>query len=165
MTTVLILFFAAIILILAEFFVPGGVLGVLGVALLIGSMALGFVQAPEYAIFIVIGEVVGLIVSIFLGLYIMSKTGVRKLMVLESEQNKDAGYHSPRADTELVGKVATAHTYLRPAGTIMLDNERIDAVANGTFIEQGSDVRIIEVEGHRVVVEKARPEESAGEVG
>ncbi|MEJ7157394.1 NfeD family protein, partial [Staphylococcus capitis] len=41
---------------------------------------------------------------------------------------------------------------LRPAGIIKLDDERIDAVSDGTFILRNRQVKILEVEGTRVVV-------------
>jgi membrane-bound serine protease (ClpP class) len=44
---------------------------------------------------------------------------------------------------------------LRPAGSIMVGNKRIDAVSNGIFIDAGKTVRVVEVEGHRVVCEEA----------
>ncbi len=43
-------------------------------------------------------------------------------------------------------------TDLRPAGIITLDNERIDAVSDGAFILRNKEVKILEVEGSRVVV-------------
>ena len=48
----------------------------------------------------------------------------------------------------------TAHTVtdLRPAGIITCDNDRIDAVSDGSFILRNRQVKILEVEGTRVVV-------------
>ena len=52
----------------------------------------------------------------------------------------------------LVGQTARTVTDLRPAGIITLDNERIDAVSDGAFILRNKEVKILEVEGSRVVV-------------
>ena len=54
--------------------------------------------------------------------------------------------------SHLVGKTAQTVTDLRPAGIIKLDDERIDAVSDGTFILRNRQVKILEVEGTRVVV-------------
>ena len=40
-----------------------------------------------------------------------------------------------------------------PAGTIRIGKERVDAVSAGSFIERDVEVRVVEVEGTRVVVE------------
>jgi membrane-bound serine protease (ClpP class) len=56
----------------------------------------------------------------------------------------------PRAD--LVGREGVAATDLRPAGTIVIGDERIDAVAETGFVLAGSAVRIVRAEGYRHVV-------------
>lgn len=61
-----------------------------------------------------------------------------------------------------VGSVGVAATDLRPAGIVMLGDERLDVVTEGAFVLRGTPVRIARVEGHRIVVE---PESAArGEV-
>ena len=47
-----------------------------------------------------------------------------------------------------------AVTPLRPAGIIEIADRRIDAVSDGAFIDSGSRVRVLTVEGSRVVVER-----------
>ncbi|MFN3240579.1 MAG: NfeD family protein [Planctomycetota bacterium] len=53
---------------------------------------------------------------------------------------------------KLVGRVGTAATVLRPTGTMTIDNDRIDVVTEGDFIAQGAAVRVLYVQGNRVVV-------------
>jgi len=48
---------------------------------------------------------------------------------------------------------------LRPAGTIKLNGERVDAVSEGSFINKGQKVKVISVSGSRVVVRKISEEE------
>lgn len=43
-------------------------------------------------------------------------------------------------------------TVLRPSGTAVINNERIDVVSEGGFIEQNSRITVIKVEGVRIVV-------------
>ena len=157
---VIILFVAGVALLFAEFLLPGGFLGVVGGLMVIGSVILGWVHFPEYALFIFGGEFVGVILGIVLGFYVMSKTGMRSHLVMGAEQAKEAGYYSPSEDPALVGQLATVQTALRPEGSIIYDGKRIDAVSEGTFIDAGKAVRVIEVEGHRVVCEEvSEPEE------
>lgn len=155
MTPILILFVAGVALIVSEFFLPGGALGVLGGILVIGSIALGWYEYPEYGIFITVGEMAGVLIAVLLGLYLMFKTPLGTAMVNKTNQNTDEGYSNYAQDASLVGQLARVHTALRPAGSIMIDSRRIDAVSNGTFIDAGRAVRIIQVEGNRVVCEEA----------
>ena len=55
---------------------------------------------------------------------------------------------------ELVGKKLKAYTDLRPAGVAILDNEKLDVVTDGDFIEKGNGIVIVRVEGMRIVVKK-----------
>ena len=154
MWLVIILFVAGVTLLFSEFLLPGGFLGVLGGLLVIGSVILGWMRFPEYGLFIFGGEFAGVILGLVLGFYLMNKTGMYSRLVMGDEQAKEAGYFSPSEDPALVGQLATVQTALRPAGSVIHNGKRIDAVSDGTFINAGNTVRIIEVEGHRVVCEE-----------
>lgn len=154
MTPMIIMFIAGVILILAEFFLPGMILGIIGFCLIIASTITGVVTYPEYAVFIVAGELVGFFVSLFAGFYLMTQSPLQKLFVLDDTMSAADGYTGPGQDPALVGRQASVYTALRPAGTILVDKERIDAVSTGTFIDAGETVTIITVNGNRVVVEE-----------
>ncbi len=160
MTAVIMLFVAAMILILAEFFLPGAILGVIGTLTLIASIAVGWMKFPEYGFLIFIVEMIATAVCIVLGIKLISKTRARRLMVLDHVQENTEGYSSPIERRAPVGTVAQVHNALRPAGSIMVGKERVDAVSDGTFIETGKSVRVIEVSGNRVVVEGLADEEA-----
>jgi membrane-bound serine protease (ClpP class) len=161
MTPVIILFIAGVALIFAEFFVPGGALGSLGALLVIGSITLGWYRFPEYGVIILVSELGGVVIAIALGLFALFKTPLGSGLVLTEKQDVESGFSDFARDTTLVGQLAKVHTTLRPAGSIMFGDERIDAVSNGTFIDAGKTVRIIEVEGHRVVCEEVPDAETA----
>lgn len=57
---------------------------------------------------------------------------------------------------ELIGKEGTALTYLRPSGTAIFDEERLDVVSEGSFIAQGSTIKVVKVEGSRLVVREIK---------
>lgn len=52
----------------------------------------------------------------------------------------------------LVGRRAKALTVLRPTGTVEIDGEHVDVVTEGEFVEAGATVRVLYVQGRRVVV-------------
>ena len=51
-----------------------------------------------------------------------------------------------------LGKEGICVTDLRPAGTITVAGEPVDVVAEGSFVKQGDTVKVISVDGSRVLV-------------
>lgn len=51
-----------------------------------------------------------------------------------------------------VGDWGRAHSPLRPAGKAAFADLLVDVVADGSFVEAGRQVRVIDVSGHRIVV-------------
>ncbi len=54
--------------------------------------------------------------------------------------------------THLVGRSGAALTTLRPAGSAFIDNERYDVVSEGEFIEKGSEISVVRIDGNSVIV-------------
>ncbi|ETI66995.1 NfeD family protein [Neobacillus vireti] len=152
----LVLFVAGILLIFLEFFVPGAVAGTLGVAALILSLFLSGEDALQMGVSILIAIIISIIVF-----FIMIKMFDKKLvlfskMVLSDSAGNENGYVSNINRTDLLGKTGTALTVLRPAGTVIINHERIDVVSEGGFIEQDARVKVIKVEGARIVVREVK---------
>jgi len=150
---VLLLFIGGMVLILAEFILPGGILGIMGGVMFITSMGLGIYAYPEHVVPIVIGELVGAAVVITFGLFVVSKGGFARGLTLQESQYAEEGYVNLPTDASLIGAEGTVFSALRPSGTIIVGNERIDAVSDGVFIPKDAHVRVVEVHGNRVVVE------------
>lgn len=67
---------------------------------------------------------------------------------------------------QLVGTTGEVACDLRPAGWMELGGERFDVVSEGAFIPKGASVRVIEVRGNRVVVERIEQSSTgSGETG
>jgi membrane-bound ClpP family serine protease len=146
------LFAIGIMLIFLEFFLPGAISGTLGLAALIASLFL----AGENPLSIGISIFISICISIAL-LFIMSKVLGKKMvlfnrMILFDSAKKEDGYVSNVNRTDLLGSEGIALTVLRPSGTAVINNERIDVVSEGGFIEQNSRITVIKVEGVRIVV-------------
>jgi len=54
--------------------------------------------------------------------------------------------------SDLLGKVGVAHTNLRPVGKAQFEGEMVDVVARDGFIDGGSEIVCVQVEGQRIVV-------------
>ena len=53
---------------------------------------------------------------------------------------------------ELLDQLGTADSILRPSGVATINGHRIDVVAETGLIERGQSVKVIAVEGSKVVV-------------
>jgi membrane-bound serine protease (ClpP class) len=154
MAWVVLFFIAGMVLVLVEFLLPGMVLGTIGVGLLILSGVLGVKTHPDYALQIIAGELIGACLSVILGLVVLTRTrALRGTLTQSLSQQAADGYVSAESDLALIGREAEVITALRPAGSIRVDDRRIDAVSDGVFIEERRLVRIREVRGSRVVVD------------
>jgi membrane-bound serine protease (ClpP class) len=69
------------------------------------------------------------------------------------------GYASaPETDRHWLGKTGRATSPLRPAGIAQFDGERVDVISEGELIEPGEQIKVIRVDGNRIVVRRASDE-------
>lgn len=73
-------------------------------------------------------------------------------LILDEKQRNRDGYTSSSDKNELIGAIGVCATDLRPAGTITVEGEPIDVVTEGGFVNKGNIVKVIGVEGSRVIV-------------
>ena len=73
-------------------------------------------------------------------------------LVLDERQKNNDGYTSNIDKSKFLGAVGVCATDLRPAGTITVEGEPLDVVTEGNFVKQGDIVKIINVDGSRVLV-------------
>ena len=70
------------------------------------------------------------------------------------------GYESADVRSDLVGKHGTAITDLRPAGTALIGDERIDVVSESEWISAGTPVKVLSAEGYRHIVRSVSEQEA-----
>ena len=58
------------------------------------------------------------------------------------------------ANAGWLGAIGIAATDLRPAGKVRLGDDFVDVVSEGSYVDAGSRVQVIEIEGNRVVVKE-----------
>jgi membrane-bound serine protease (ClpP class) len=89
------------------------------------------------------------LVIVFGGFKILPDTAVGKKLIL----SEDLGTAKSSSDfQQLQGREGVALTALRPAGKAEFDGKQCDVVAEVGFINVGEKVKVIAVEGARVVV-------------
>ena len=155
----IILFIIGIVLIFAEFFLPGGIAGIIGLALIIGSILLAGGNVVNMGISIFIALIVAILGMVIIVKFFGKKINMFNKMILMDATDTEHGYVSNVNRVELLGKLGKSMTPLRPSGTIMLEGERIDAVTEGGYVDAGKIVKVIKVEGSRIVVREAWEEE------
>lgn len=154
----LLIFIAGLALVIAEFFVPGGIVGILGGVLIILSLLFAGADISQMIWAIFIALVVAIIGMVILMKFFGKKMHVFNKLVLKDATTTEEGYVSNVNRIDLLGKVGKTITPLRLAGTMQLGNERIDIVSEGSYIDAGKHVEIIKVEGSRIVVRELEKE-------
>ncbi|WP_017472616.1 NfeD family protein [Amphibacillus jilinensis] len=156
---VLLLLVVGIALIIAEFFVPGGILGSIGGISVFTSLFMAATDIRQMSISILIALIVTIAVAIFLYKRIGLEKGLFKYIILNDAETPERGYVSNVNRDDLLGKVGVTVTPLRPAGTAVFDTERIDVITEGGFIAQDQLIKIVKVAGSRIVVRENTKEE------
>lgn len=149
----ILLFVAGLILLGVEIFlIPGfGVTGITGIILALASLFLTF-QNPVLGMYAISFAIVFAVITLTILAKYFGRSKVWQRIALQTSQTKEHGYLAPRARTELVGAVGEALSVLRPAGTALIDGERVDVISDGGYIQQGSSIKVVKVEGTKVIV-------------
>lgn len=155
----LFLLILGVTLLLVELIIPIGLIGFLGLLAILGSVLLAGGDLKATAIAILIALIVATAGMVIIVKFFGKRLHLFKRVVLTDSTNTESGYVSNVNRYELVGQFAKTATALRPSGTIKLMDERIDAVSDGRFIDAGKEVKIIKVEGSRIVVREVEKEE------
>jgi membrane-bound serine protease (ClpP class) len=149
--TIIALIVAGFLLLFFEVFIPGGVLGLIGSTLVLIGIVGGFiVKGAEWGFASLLISLIAGMTGFFLWVKYFPKSRFGKKLILQNDAHEWQGFDGQKGG--LVGKEGVAHTPLRPAGTAIIDKERIDVVTRGEMIDARTPLKVIAVEGNRVVV-------------
>jgi membrane-bound serine protease (ClpP class) len=172
-----ILFVTGIAFIAVELFViPGfGIAGVSGLLLMVTSVVMAsqhfVVPSTDLerstflgSLIVVAGSgIVFLAAALALSPYLGS-VPIISWLVLDPSSNSPIGMHQD-GDKDMksdgmnrfalqTGDTGVAESPLRPAGRARFGDDSVDVVSNGTFVEAGRIVRVVDISGNRVVVQE-----------
>lgn len=152
-------FFAGILCIGVEMLLPtAGLLAGVGAALLLYSLVLAL-GGDVSAIGVLLGA--ALLAAVFaLIVKRLPSSRLWRRLVLKDASTSRRGFVSAPPRESLVGKRGVVRTELRPAGTALIDGKPVDVVSEGAFLPKGTAVRVIAVEGMRVVVRREEETET-----
>ncbi|MFC0299768.1 nodulation protein NfeD [Virgibacillus soli] len=143
-----------IALIIAELFVSGGILGLIGLGAVIASLFLTGASVTHMAMSILIALIVAIAAAVILFKSIGMERGIFRRIILTDRTTTELGYVSAENRLDLIGLTGKTLTPLRPSGSAEINGERVDVVSVGTFIKRNKDIKVIKVEGVRVVVKE-----------
>lgn len=132
-----------------------GTLATLGLAAMLFAVVLA---APDFnaGLYAVCGVLLGGGAS-FLLLRIFKKRNMWSKITLKDRLTEEAGYNSINAGYEaLVGKEGVTLNDLRPVGNIRIEHKDFSAVSDGQWIPKDSRIRVLEVDGTKILVEKLK---------
>lgn len=150
----ILIFLVGIFLLIAEAFAPG--IGIAGVG---GIISIGI------SIFLASNNITIALISIFFSLFLTiiglvlilkyaPKNEYFNRIILDTKLDKKRGYTSTINHSGYIGQIGKVTTALRPSGTILVDGKLLDVVSESQFIEKEELVKVIKVEGRKIIVQK-----------
>lgn len=141
-------------LVIFEMFTPGfHIPGVVGLILLLISVVL---SAKTLFQALVMALVILAVLSVVLVFALRSATRGRIYRTALVNKSQEDGFLSVDDMNYFVGREGVAETMLRPAGISDFDGVKLDVVTRGEFVPKGTAVRVIKVEGRRIVVAEVK---------
>lgn len=134
--------------IIAELFVPGGVLGVVGFVCLVTAVLVGYDTferpvANALLVLLASGSLLGFVLWVR---YFPTSRAAKPFVVSETSGRIPVGYRAH------LGREGVAVSDLRPSGRALFKDDHLDVVAEGAFIPKGTPVKVIQADGNRLVV-------------
>ncbi|MBA7510176.1 hypothetical protein ES705_02151 [subsurface metagenome] len=147
------LYLAGLVLICFEVFVPGGILGTIGFFLIVGSIWIAFVRLGSVGgSYFLVGGLVLAMVCVYLVMKFGTKTRLSRKLFLQSTEK---GFRSTSKNLEdLKDKTGISLTTLRPSGKALIDGGKVNVVSEGVFLPKSCKIKVVMVEGNRVVVRR-----------
>lgn len=150
----LLLILSGLILIFIEMHTPGfGIAGVTGIAALSSGMFLALGGLSNLGPSLLITSLVILAMFIILAIY-LPRSRVWKSLGLQKTEETEEGYIAPPDSNRLLGKEGVSISMLRPSGIALIEGERINVQTDGEFIPPDTPVKVIQVEGVKIVVNR-----------
>jgi len=158
---------AAALLLVVELFVPsGGIIAITSLLVAIVGVVCLFRYDTTWGLIGVLIVIIGGPVAFAFGLRIWPETPVGRAMlgeeppeVVEARQLAQLEREQHRA--ALIGRTGRALTDMRPVGSVELTpsegypSERIEAIAEGAWIERGQAVRVTRAESNEIHVRRS----------
>lgn len=152
---ILVCLIVGLALIVLEAFMPGfGLPGIAGIILHVIAVVLTwFSHGPVAALCMTVALLSIIAIAISVSLHSAAKGRLSKSrIVLNETESSEAGYRASEDMQIFLGKEGVATTVLRPTGMAEFDGVKLNVVSEGEYIQAGTRVQIVRVEGSRILV-------------
>lgn len=151
-----------VVAILVETFVPAfGLIGIVGGG---GSIITAIVltythRGPADGTLVLFSAILIVPFAVAWGLRLFPRTPIGRRLILSTAESHEGGYTAyPKVEYDrLAGAEGLTLTPLRPAGLARINGKKYSVVSAGEYIETDTAVRVVRVEGSRIVVRKRVP--------
>lgn len=152
---------AGLVLVVIEIFQPGfGVFGSLGGILTIVGIALRVANSgsanPFAILFLLLLFISLIIIAAFLIMVKSARYGwLKRTPIFDEGTAISSGFSEGTKDFNfLIGKKGITTTNLRPSGYASIEGENYDVTAEGFYIQKDELIRVVGVEGVRIIVKR-----------
>lgn len=150
----LLIFVVGMILLVIEAIVPGfGLPGISGIIMIILGIIFAMDSLETAILSLSISIIITAIITVVLIKQGRSIEAFNRI-ILSTEQKDEKGYLSSSNQNQYLGKEGVAITNLRPSGIIKIDEDKLDALSEGKYISKGSEIKIVKVEGRKIIVRR-----------
>jgi membrane-bound serine protease (ClpP class) len=162
-----VLFGAAAVLLFLELLIPsGGLIGLLCGCAAIASVVAFFQYDTTWGLFVLLAYIVLTPIALVFIFKLWINSPIAKIMILGGPGRHDADAEEAAAESEkdrkqrlaklreLIGAEGVTVTALRPVGTIRINNQRVDGMAESGVIEANTPVVVTDVYDNQI---KVRP--------
>lgn len=140
-----------VIVIVAEILIPsGGILALIATAAFGYSLYSAFSSVSTNAgIVLLIADLILIPILVVIGFKFLAKSPV----TLKKQLSSGEGVKVQKSSlSQFLGAQGEALTDLRPAGIAIVNNERLDVVTEGKYLDKGSSIIVVSVTGNQVIV-------------
>ena len=143
-----------LLLVFLEFFLPGAILAVLGGLLLLLSCGFFFFYYPPVWGF-------AFVPLLLLALFLTCKLALSQIRKARDKGDfylagDQEGFTASTFDQCLIGREGIVATELKPAGHILIEGERIQAMSESQFIPKNTPVTVISGRGAYLIVKERK---------
>ncbi len=142
-----------VIVIIAEIILPsGGLLSVLAAGIFGYSLYIVFNDvSTSVGFFFVTADAILIPILVIVGLKLLAKSPA----TLRKTLSREDGVTSQSSELDkYIGMEGTAITDLRPSGTAIINEKRVDVVSRGEYLDKDSEIVVSTITGNQIIVRK-----------
>lgn len=128
------------------------VFGLLGILVLAIGIYYAFIALPLIYAWIILFSSIAIVTAFTIWFF---KSGINKGLALKARESMSFGFKPFKKEYhQYLGKKGVSLSPLRPAGMIKINDDKLSAVSQGEFIDSNEKIKVIRVEGNKLVVQK-----------